>query len=200
MLGLEAVWAFLEATAVMWGYPGVFLASLLGSATIILPVPSFLVVIALSRTLNPLLLGLVAAVGAALGELTGYAIGKGGELAIRNKYEKSLETANRWAQRHGMFTLLVLFAMTPAPDDLLGILAGVIGYDLKKFLLASFIGKAILYVGVALLGFYGLQMIEGDPFLTLITNELFLVALLAVFGILAFNILHGPVMKRLRKK
>jgi hypothetical protein len=49
-----------------YGYLGVFLASLIGSATIILPMPAFAVTFAMGGTLpSPLLAGL----GAGLGEL-----------------------------------------------------------------------------------------------------------------------------------
>ena len=65
-----------------YGYLGVFLISLLGNATVILPVPSLAVVFAGGGVLNPLLVGLVAGVGEPLGELTGYLAGYGGSAVI----------------------------------------------------------------------------------------------------------------------
>ena len=52
-----------------YGYPGVFLISVLASATIVLPAPSLAVVFALGSSLNPVLVGLAAGLGEALGEL-----------------------------------------------------------------------------------------------------------------------------------
>ena len=55
-----------------WGYAGVFLLQLINSATVVLlPVPGHAVIFAVSGTLNPLLIGLVGAIGAALGESDG---------------------------------------------------------------------------------------------------------------------------------
>ena len=48
-----------------YGYPGVFLVSLLGNATVILPAPSLAAVFAMGAVLNPVLVGLVAGVGEA---------------------------------------------------------------------------------------------------------------------------------------
>ena len=58
-----------------------------------------------------------------------------------------------------MFPVLILFAATPLPDDVLGILGGAISYPLKKFLLASFIGKAIMNIALAWGGFYGINWV-----------------------------------------
>lgn len=66
-------WAF--AFSGQWGYGGIFLVSFLGNASIIFPVPVFLVIFALGSILNPWILGAVMGVGAALGELTRYALG-----------------------------------------------------------------------------------------------------------------------------
>jgi len=160
-------WA--QVTVGEWGYLGLFLINFIGSATIILPTPAFVVVFAMGAVLNPWLVGIVSGAGAALGELTGYAIGRGVKEVSKEvrdkKHEKWLKRAEKWAQKHGIFPVLILFAATPLPDDVLGLLGGFIGYDLKKFLMASFIGKVIMNVALAWGGFYGigwiLQMFGG---------------------------------------
>ena len=58
-----------------YGYLGAFLISLVSSATILLPLPGFLVVFPLGAALNPILVGLAAAGGATIGEMTGYLLG-----------------------------------------------------------------------------------------------------------------------------
>ncbi len=60
-----------------WGYVGAFVISLIASATIVLPAPGIAVVIAMSAALNPYALGIVAGLGSAVGELSGYAAGRG---------------------------------------------------------------------------------------------------------------------------
>ena len=58
-----------------YGYLGAFLISLITSATIILPVPGIVLIAALGAVYNPVLIGLVAGTGSALGEITGYMAG-----------------------------------------------------------------------------------------------------------------------------
>ncbi len=152
-------WA--QVTVGDWGYLGLFLINFIGSATIILPTPAFVVVFAMGAVLNPWLIGIVSGAGAALGELTGYAIGVGikevsEEVRGEKKHGKWLKRAEKWAQKHGIFPVLILFAATPLPDDILGILGGAINYPLKRFLLASFIGKAIMNMALAWGGLYGI--------------------------------------------
>ena len=59
-------------------YWGAFLASLIGNATIILPMPGMLLIFALGAVFNPVMVGLVAAVGGTIGEVTGYMLGHSG--------------------------------------------------------------------------------------------------------------------------
>ncbi|MFH1445271.1 MAG: VTT domain-containing protein [Nanoarchaeota archaeon] len=143
------------------GYLGVFLVSLIGSASIFFPVPAFIVIFAAGVFLNPWLVGLIAGIGSAIGELTGYLLGFGGRKVAETKYEKQLEKTKKWVDRRGAFFVIFLFALTPLPDDIAGIIAGVIEYDIKKFFIATLIGKIILSVGIALAGFYGMNWILG---------------------------------------
>jgi len=158
MLSHFMVWA--QNTVTAWGYLGIFLVNLIGSASIVFPVPAFLVVFAMGSILNPWLVGLAAAIGAALGELTGYVLGLGGREAIKRKANsKWLNKAERWMVSHGVFPIIVIFAVSPLPDDITGIIGGVIKYDIKKFLLASFIGKLIMNMAIAWGGFFGLNWV-----------------------------------------
>ena len=142
-----------------FGYLGVFIVSFIGSATIILPAPVFLAIFAAGSVLNPWLVGIIGGLGAALGELTGYWIGRGGKKVIEKKHKKWLNKARKWFEAHGAFPVLVLFAATPLPDDVVGILCGVIKYDMKKFFLATLIGKIILTTVLAWGGFYGINWV-----------------------------------------
>ena len=159
-----------------WGYLGIFLVSVVGNASIILPVPSYLVVLASGAILNPWLVGISAGIGAAIGELTGYLLGRGSKKVIEKKYEKLLTQTKRWADRYGLFPVLVFFAATPLPDDIAGIFGGIVSYDAKKFLLATSIGKIISHVALAWAGFYGGQLVaEGSMLFTLVVAGIFMV-------------------------
>ncbi len=138
-----------------WGYLGVFMVSMVSSASIILPVPYFVLVFAAGAVLNPFFVGIAGGLGSAIGELTGYAVGFGGKQALNKKHKKLLERTEAWAEKHGFFAVMILFAATPLPDDIVGILGGALGYSIRKFFIASLIGKLILNIALAFGGFYG---------------------------------------------
>lgn len=133
-----------------YGYGGVFLISLIGNATVILPVPSLAVVFAGGGVLNPLLVGLVAGLGEPLGELTGYMAGYGGSAVVQER--ERFRRVQEWMQRRGFLTILVLSAIPNPLFDLAGISAGMLHYPLGKFLLPCWIGKTIKALAIAYLG------------------------------------------------
>jgi len=162
-------WASLFAGFLQWsqemiasfGYLGVFVVSFVSTATIFLPAPGFLFIIAASAFLNPLLVAVVSAAGMALGELTGFFIGKGGGRVLDRKEKKWLKKGEKWFQEGKGFLFIMLFAATPLPDDITGIVGGMFSYDLKKFLLASFLGKLLMNTALAFAGFYGFSFFLG---------------------------------------
>jgi membrane protein YqaA with SNARE-associated domain len=151
---------FAELAAV--GYSGIFLVSLLSSATIILPAPSLALVFAMGSALPPLLVGLAAGVGETLGELTGYAAGFGGRAVIEE--QEVYARLRDWMARRGGITILVLSVVPNPLFDLAGIAAGTLRYPLWRFLLLCWVGKTIKTSLVAWAGAQSLQIIK--PFLT----------------------------------
>ena len=141
------------------GYLGIFFVSFIGSATIIFPLPSFVVVFVMGAIMNPWLVAIAAAAGNAVGELTGYWLGKGGGKLIERKYKSFVDKYKTWFEKDRTFILLVLFAATPLPDDVVGVVCGLFDYDLKNFLVASFIGKFVLNLVLAWSGFYGIRWV-----------------------------------------
>ncbi len=133
-----------------YGYPGVFLVSLLGNATIILPAPSLALVSVAGSFLNPILVGLIAGVGEALGELTGYLAGSSGQAIIENRenYDKIIA----WTHKYGLWVIFVLSVVPNPLFDLAGIAAGALKIKVYKFLLACWAGKTIKTVLFALGG------------------------------------------------
>jgi membrane protein YqaA with SNARE-associated domain len=122
-----------------FGYPGVFLISLLSNATLILPVPGVLFTSAMGAVFNPYLVALAAGSGATLGELTGYVAGFSGKAVIENR--KWYDKVTVWMRKYGGITILVL-AFVPNPVfDIAGMVAGALRMPLWKYLLYSWIGK-----------------------------------------------------------
>ena len=141
-----------------YGYPGVFLVSLLGNATVILPAPSLAAVFAMGAVLNPVLVGLVAGVGEALGELTGYMAGYGGRAVIEDR--QMYERLEGWMRRNGAATIFVLSVVPNPVFDLAGIAAGVLRFPLWRFLLSCWAGKTIKTTAFALAGYHSISLLE----------------------------------------
>ena len=132
------------------GYLGAFAIMLLGNATIILPAPGLTIVFALGSALNPVLLGLAAGTGAALGELTGYLAGFSGRAVIENR--ELYQRFENWMTRYGAISLFVL-AVIPNPFfDLAGVVAGALKYRWWRFLILAWLGKTIQSFLVACAG------------------------------------------------
>jgi membrane protein YqaA with SNARE-associated domain len=138
-----------------YGYGGVFLITLLGAATLFIPGPTMIATFAVGSLLNPLLVALVAGLGSALGESTGYVAGFASRALIESQDGK-----NSWYQRifswmgtHPFLTIFLLDAIPNFVGDIAGLIAGRIKYSYLKFLLASFLGKTLRFSISAFLGF-----------------------------------------------
>jgi membrane protein YqaA with SNARE-associated domain len=128
------------------GYITAFFGNMLASSTIIFPVPFFAVYAYLATFLNPILLATISAFGSALGELTSYMLGyAGSDLLKKNRYFK---LAKRWFKKNGALTIF-LFAATPLPDDVVGLIAGAANYNRSKFFIACLFGKLLMFFFIA---------------------------------------------------
>ncbi len=135
-----------------YGYLGSFLICLVTNATVILPFPGIVVLFALGAAFNPCFIGLAAGIGGTIGEMTAYLLGYSGRGVVVNRrfYDRSVQ----WLEKWGVLTVFV-FALTPLPFDVLGIAAGLLRFPLWKFFIACWLGKTILYIGMAFAGAWG---------------------------------------------
>ena len=135
-----------------YGYLGIFLISILGNSTVIVPAPVILTAFVGGSIFNPFLVGIITAAGATIGELTGFMAGYGGQAIIPKG--KNYQKIEGWMKKSGFLTIFIL-AVIPNPlFDLAGMISGVTKYPLKKFLLATFLGKSVKFLAFALLGSY----------------------------------------------
>jgi membrane protein YqaA with SNARE-associated domain len=134
------------------GYLGIFLASLLANATILFPAPVFALVLVVGRVLNPLKVGVISALGASLGEITGYFVGYGGQ-AVVGEYPQMEE----WVRSHGFITIFLAAALPNPFFDVAGILAGITHFPLEQFIIATFLGTCVKYILIAMTGKYILK-------------------------------------------
>ena len=124
-----------------YGYPGIFLFSILANATILVPVPGVVFTSAMGAIFNPLYVSIAAGAGAALGELSGYLAGFSGQAVVENsaRYGRVVN----WMEKYGDITILIL-AFIPNPlFDLAGVVAGILKMPVWKFLAFCVIGKIL---------------------------------------------------------
>lgn len=141
-----------------YGYPGIFLFSILANATILIPVPGVVFTSAMGAIFNPLFVSFAAGAGAALGELSGYLAGFSGQAVVEDtpRYERIV----RWMEKYGDITVLVL-AFIPNPlFDLAGIVAGILKMPVWKFLVFCVIGKILKMMMFAYAGSWVIQFLE----------------------------------------
>lgn len=138
-----------------YGYVGVFLASLITSSTVIVPVPPVLVLLPIIVTYNPFLVGLVGATGGIIGEITGYMAGYGGQSMVNKG--KMYTRVEGWMKKWGSWVIFVFAAFFIF--DIAGVVAGALRFPLWKFLLVGWAGKCIKYVGLMWLAVKGWEWV-----------------------------------------
>ena len=146
-----------------YAYWGAFLISLIGNATVILPGAVLPILSTIGVVLypvtgpsGPIIVGLVGGIGAAIGEMTGYMVGYSGRGIVEraNLYKRLVE----WLKRWGTLAIFIL-SLVPFFFDLAGIAAGVLRFPLWKFILACWLGRTILYVGIVLAAGWGWETV-----------------------------------------
>ena len=187
----------MENFALQYGYIGIFFISFLGATSVIIPIPSSVVIFILGGLsdaagnflFEPLFIAVAAGTGAAVGELSGYLIGLGGRKVIGEKYKKKMDILMRLFQRFGPIVIFV-FALTPLPDDLLFIPLGVMRYKILHAFIPALLGKFVSSLIIAYAGrflifavrdFFGT---EGEGMSLLIGTVLAVVFLIVVFVIM----------------
>ncbi|MEN2975398.1 MAG: VTT domain-containing protein [Candidatus Caldarchaeales archaeon] len=133
-----------------YAYIGAFTISLLGSLIPFLPLPYLIPVVLLADRFNPLILGLLAGLGGALGKITSYLLGRFGR-RIFNTKDRKVSFMARMIGKYGALAVF-LFALTPLPDDIIYIPVGFARLNFLKFMIANTLGKIFLSIIVAYLG------------------------------------------------
>ena len=142
----------------LWGHLVVFVINLVGSGTVILPVPALVAVYLGGSILHPVTVGIVSGAASALGEMTGYLAGYGGQglLEDREVYQRMVG----WMRRYGVLTILVLSIIPNPVFDVAGMAAGALRFPIRVFLTAALIGKTVKMTAVAYTGYYSIAFAE----------------------------------------
>lgn len=155
--------------SLLLGYPGAFVVSLIGNATILVPFPYVAVAFILGGltdeitsefVFNPVAVGILSGIGATIGEMTGYVVGYAGGRLIDEEQRSSF---SRYVEKHPRATPLVLWflAATPIPDDVLIVPLAASRYPWWKVLVPQLVGKTMFLSAIALSGRFGLALVES---------------------------------------
>lgn len=153
--------AWVEAYAVVWGGPGLFVIGYLDSSFLSFPEVNDLLVMGMAMNHPPRLLyyTLMATLGSVAGCLTLYYIARaGGEAFVRKRFkEHHVDRGLVLAQKYGLLVVMIPALMPPPmPFKIFILIAGVAGIPVVQFTVAVFVARFIRYFGEGLLAvWYG---------------------------------------------
>lgn len=149
-----------------YSYLGLFFISIIGGATVIIPVPSLVVQFSMGAVLHPAIVGAVAGLGSGIGGTIVYLFGRGGRRMFSG-FDSASPMSNRailrwtarimrWAQHRGS---LVIFLMSAVLNPIFFPMAFAIGasrFKLWKFFIMCWAGNTVKSMVIAYLGYFGL--------------------------------------------
>lgn len=150
-----------------YGYIGAFIISILGGATIIIPVPMLAVVFALGSAMSSPWTAALLAISAALGELIGaitiYMTGHGaGRVLVDSKHgrvQRAYEKMLGLMERRGPLTLFIVASVVNPFFYPAALAAGALRFGMKKYIIIVLAGKLIKCATVVYVGYFGLKEI-----------------------------------------
>ena len=178
----------LEELVSTLGYEGVFIVSFIGNFVPFLTVPYLLLVFSLANILDPIPLTLVSALGASLGKLNSYLIGRGARKYIeKSRYKRKFEVLKRLLGDY-TFIAIIIATATPLPDDYVFIPVGLMKYSLIKTFIATLIGKTIVTLMVAVGGSMATHVIGWESSSIIVSLILALTFILVMVAYMKFNV------------
>lgn len=135
--------------AIRYGYWGSFLAALVSNASVLIVLPYTIVTVFLAASgLHPLALGVITGLGASIGELVSYGVGRFGSRWFRRSRPESYMALDQVVESrpHIVQWMLFIVGLLPIPDDLLLVPLGMLRFPLRKIIVASMSGKIIATV------------------------------------------------------
>lgn len=169
-----------------FGEIGLFLIAFAESS--VFPVPPDIILISLAL-LNPTLAlyyAIIASIGSVLGGVAGYYIGiKGGRrIAKRIFKEGLLNKVDGYFNEYGTWTIFIA-AFSPIPYKVFTIGAGIARFDLKRFVIASIIGRSARFMAEGII-----IMLWGKEILDFALANFELVTIIITVSIVGYIIIR----------
>ncbi len=136
------------------GLLGLFLVNFVSSAGFFVSGPAFLTIIAGGNLYPPIVVAVIASLGACLGDMLGFAFGHSGRQLTKKKLNshKIIRFLKKYFHRHGVLIIFII-AIIPNPlFDAIGILAGAVNYPPLKFFAIMLAGRFLRYWLLAQVG------------------------------------------------
>ncbi len=171
------------------------LALIAFSESVVFPIPPdpLLIAIGIASPESAIWVAAMVTLASVCGAFVGYWLGRkvGRPLLRRLISESKIERAEALFDRYGSWAILVA-AFTPIPYKVFTILAGILGLEMKRFLIASLIGRGARFMTIGVLIFvFGesvREFIEGN----------FEIVTIACGGLLVLLIVAYVVGRRMR--
>ena len=106
--------------------------------------------------------------GAAVGKLVVYYIGRGVNRVLPEKSKHNLTVFTRSFSK-SIFIIVFLFAALPLPDDVIYLPLGVAGYSVVKFFVAVALGKIVITFASLSFGVFVAEVMQEHSLLTMLS-------------------------------
>ena len=142
-------------------YVIIIILGFLGGTSILFPFPYYLFVFSFAAGgSNPLILGICAGIGVAVGESTSYLVGYQGRSILSKSHQKKLNylCKNCDKPKNTILISLILFlygAFIPLPNDIMILPLGAARYNYWKLIIPLGLGNIIFNIILAYSGIYG---------------------------------------------
>lgn len=168
---------------------GLFIVAFLESSIFPIPPDILLIALSLANTQLALYYATIATIGSVLGGVAGYYLGlKGGRRVARKIFpERMVDRADNYFKEYGAWAVLVA-AFSPIPYKVFTIAAGVFKVDLKRFVIASVIGRGARFYAEGVL-----IMLWGEEILVFIDSNLQAITLAIAVAVIAVVVLRKRI-------
>jgi membrane protein YqaA with SNARE-associated domain len=165
---------------------GLFILAFMESSVFPVPPDILLVALSLANTSLALYYATITTIGSLLGGVAGYYLGlKGGRrIAKRIFSERMIDKADNYFKEYGAWAVLIA-AFSPIPYKVFTITAGIFKVNLKKFVIASIIGRGARFYTESVL-----IMLWGEEILAFIDSNLEIITLITAAVIIAVVVLR----------
>ena len=158
-----------------FGLLGLFTLAFAESSFFPIPPDILLIAFALATPQNAFVIATIATIGSVVGGIFGYFLGKslGEPLLLKFAKKSTVKKAQKLYDEFGAWAVFAA-GFSPIPYKIFTILSGVMELDLKKFIIASTISRAMRFFAIATVIFFFGEEING------LLNEYFEIAMFII--------------------